>query len=176
MTRSPHHASASQGRAPGRPPAGPRASAPRTPGQRQLRVGELLRRTLSEILGRGALHDPGLQDVSITVGEVRVSPDLKVATAFVLPLGGKGGEEVLAALARAKGEIRHLIGREVTLRHVPDLRFRLDETFDQIEATQRLFADERVRRDLDGEPAEGELAVEEPEAERREDGEGSGAL
>ena len=119
------------------------------PSQRQLRVGELLRRRLSEILSGGHLHDPDLDGVSITVGEVRVPADLSLATAYVLPLGGANRETVLAALRRAKPEIRHLVGREIDLRHVPDLRFEIDETFDRLEATRRLFADERIRRDLD---------------------------
>lgn len=119
------------------------------PSQRQLRVGELLRRTLSEILAQGDLHDPELEGVSITVGEVRASPDLKKATAYVLPLGGGGREAVLAALRRNKPELRHLLAREMTLKHVPDLRFEIDETFDRLDATRRLFADERIRRDLE---------------------------
>ena len=117
-----------------------------------LRVGELIRRTLSEILSQGDLHDPDLDGVSITVGEVRVTPDLKRATAYVLPLGGGNREGILAALRRNKPEIRHLIAREMTLKHVPDLRFEIDETFDRIDATRRMFADERVRRDLDATP------------------------
>ena len=119
------------------------------PSQRQLRVGELIRRTLSEILAQGDLHDPDLDGVSITVGEVRTSPDLKKATAFVLPLGGANREGILAALRRNKPELRHLISREMTIRHMPDLRFEIDEPFDRMEATRRLFADERIRRDLD---------------------------
>lgn len=125
------------------------------PSQRQLRVGELIRRTLSEILAQGDLHDPELEGVSITVGEVRASPDLKKATAYVLPLGGTNREAVLAALRRNKPEIRHQIARQMTLKAVPDLRFEIDETFDRMDAARRMFADERVRRDLeDGDEAE----------------------
>ncbi|TNC72403.1 30S ribosome-binding factor RbfA [Rubellimicrobium roseum] len=119
------------------------------PSQRMLRVGELIRRTLSEILQQGDLHDPELSGVSITVGEVRVTPDLKRATAYVLPLGGGNREGILAALRRNKPEIRHMIAREMTLKHVPDLKFEIDETFDRIDATRRMFSDERVRRDLE---------------------------
>ena len=119
------------------------------PSQRQLRVGELIRRTLSEILAQGDLHDPDLDGVSITVGEVRATPDLKRATAYVLPLGGGNREEILAALRRNKPEIRHQIARAMTLKHVPDLKFEIDETFDRMDATRRLFADEKVRRDLE---------------------------
>ncbi|RME17113.1 MAG: 30S ribosome-binding factor RbfA [Alphaproteobacteria bacterium] len=119
------------------------------PSQRQLRVGELIRRTLSDVLMRGDVHDPDLNRMSITVGEVRVSPDLRVATAFVMPLGGQHREEAIKALAAHKGELRHLIGRAVTLKFVPDLRFVIDETFDQMDETRRLFADERVRKDIE---------------------------
>ena len=129
---------------------------PAGPSQRMLRVGELIRRTLSEILAQGDLHDPELDGVSITVGEVRVTPDLKRATAYVLPLGGGNREVILAALRRNKAEIRHQIARGMTLKHVPDLKFETDETFDRMDATRRLFADERIRRDVD--------ASEDPEA------------
>jgi ribosome-binding factor A len=122
---------------------------PAGPTQRMLRVGELIRRTMSEILQQGGLHDPELDGVSITVGEVRVTPDLKRATAYVLPLGGTNREAILAALRRNKPEIRHQIGRGMTLKHVPDLKFEIDETFDRMDATRRLFADEKVRRDLE---------------------------
>jgi ribosome-binding factor A len=80
---------------------------------------------------------------------VRTSPDLKVATAYVLPLGGKGQDEVLKLLARNKGELRHAISKKLGLKFAPDLRFRLDETFDQMDDTRRLFEQDAVRRDLD---------------------------
>ncbi|MAU53544.1 MAG: 30S ribosome-binding factor RbfA [Roseovarius sp.] len=120
------------------------------PSQRQLRVGELIRRTLSEVLMRGEIHDPDLNRLSITVGEVRTSPDLKIATAFVMPLGGQGAEDAIDLLARNRAELRRIIGRKAGLKFTPDLRFRLDETFDQIDETRRLFADEKVRRDVEG--------------------------
>ena len=120
------------------------------PSQRQLRVGELIRRTLSDVLTRGEVHDPELNAMSITVGEVTVSPDLKVATAWVLPLGGDKREEAIAALARNRGELRRALSKEMTLKFAPDLRFRIDETFDRIDATRAMFADEAVARDLDG--------------------------
>lgn len=112
-------------------------------------MGELIRRALSEILMRGDVHDPALSGVSITVSEVRTSPDLKVATAFVLPLGGANADEILAALKRARGEIRHQVTRIVDLKFSPELRFVLDETFDRMDETRRLLGDEKVRRDLD---------------------------
>lgn len=119
------------------------------PSQRQLRVGELIRRTLSEVLMRGDIHDPELNRLSVTVGEVRTSPDLKVATAYVLPLGGKGQDEIIGLLARNKSELRRIIGKKLELKYAPDLRFRLDETFDQMDETRRLFSQDEVRRDLD---------------------------
>jgi len=119
------------------------------PSQRQLRVGELIRRTLSEVLMRGDIHDPELNALSITVGEVRTSPDLKIATAFVMPLGGEGRDESIQLLARNKPELRRIIGRKSGLKFAPDLRFRLDETFDQMDETRRILSDETVRRDVE---------------------------
>ena len=120
------------------------------PSQRQLRVGEAIRRALSEILMRGEHHAPDLDGVPVTVGEVRCSPDLKVATAYVMPLGGRDAERVLAALDRARGELRRLVTRAVDLKYSPELRFRLDETFDRMDETRRMLGQDRVRRDLDG--------------------------
>ena len=119
------------------------------PSQRQLRVGELIRRTLSDVLARGDVHDPDLGRMSITVGEVRTSPDLKVATVYFMPLGGRDTEAALAALARNKGELRRALAKTVNLKFSPDLRFRIDETFDQMDETRRLFNLDEVRRDLD---------------------------
>ncbi|MDO5703628.1 MAG: 30S ribosome-binding factor RbfA [Paracoccus sp. (in: a-proteobacteria)] len=121
------------------------------PSQRQLRVGELIRRTLSDILLRAEVHDPDLNRHSITVGEVKASPDLKVATAWVLPLGGHDAQDALDALRRNQRELRHLVAKGMNLKYAPELRFRLDETFDRMDDTRRIFADERVRRDVDGE-------------------------
>ncbi|WP_026155241.1 30S ribosome-binding factor RbfA [Paracoccus sp. N5] len=126
------------------------------PSQRQLRVGELIRRTLSDVLARADVHDPDLNRHSITVGEVKTSPDLKVATAYVLPLGGRDAEEALAALRRNAPELRHLVAKAMTLKYAPQLRFVLDETFDRMDDTRRMFADERVRRDLDHDDADDE--------------------
>ncbi len=127
-----------------------RTSAPKGPSQRQLRVGELIRRTLADLLHRGEIHDPALNAMSITVGEVAVSADLKVATVYVMPLmGSVPVEDVIAALARNKGEIRHRVVQGMTLRYAPELRFRPDETFNRLDETRRLFSDPAVRRDLD---------------------------
>ena len=119
------------------------------PSQRQLRVGETIRRALSGVLARGDIHDPDLNRLSVTVGEVRTSPDLKIATAFVLPLGGVGQDVVIDLLARNKHELRRMIGKKLGLKYTPDLRFRLDETFDRMDDTRRLFSQDDVRRDVD---------------------------
>ncbi len=119
------------------------------PTQRQLRVGELIRRTLSDVLARGDIHDPDLARVSITVGEVRTSPDLKIATAFVLPLGGQGAEAMLSALRRNRVELRRAVAKAMTLKFAPELRFEIDETFDRMDETRRLLAQDAVRRDIE---------------------------
>ncbi|RED12066.1 Ribosome-binding factor A [Pontivivens insulae] len=121
------------------------------PSQRQLRVGELVRRALSDVLMRGDIHDPDLANTSVTVGEVRMSPDLKHATAFVMPLGGGDVQSVIKALARNKGELRRAVTKSMTLKFSPDLRFRPDVSFDQMDETRRLLDSEEVRRDLGGE-------------------------
>ena len=119
--------------------------------QRQLRVGELIRRTLSDVLMRGEIHDPDLNRISITVGEVVASPDLKIATAYVSALGGEKNGVIIKLLSQNKSDIRRAISKQITLKYTPDLRFRLDETFDRMENTRRLFADEKVKRDLGSE-------------------------
>ena len=126
------------------------------PSQRQLRVGELIRRTLSEVLARGDVHDPELNRMSITVGEVRTSPDLKIATAYVLPLGGTGRDEVIALLARNKGELRRIISKKLALKFAPDLRFQLDETFDRMDETRRMLSQDDVLRDTAAEATDPE--------------------
>ena len=87
------------------------------PSQRQLRVGELIRRALSEILMQGIIHDPDLNRISVTVSEVTASPDLKIATAYVCPLGGKGGKDLIALLVKNKSEIRRSISKKLTLKY-----------------------------------------------------------
>lgn len=130
--------------------ANKRNSSGNGPSQRQLRVGELIRRSLSDVLNRGEIHDPDLNRMSITVSEVSLSNDLKVATAYVMPLMGTVPvEEAIAALARNKHELRHRVVRGMTLKHAPELRFRPDVTFDRLDETRRLFSDPAVLRDLD---------------------------
>lgn len=109
------------------------------PSQRQLRVGELIRRTLSDVLAREDLHDPDLARISITVGEVKTSPDLRHATVFVLPLGGVGAGPVIEALNRNRAEIRRLVTQQMTLKFSPELRFVMDESFDRMDAINRLL-------------------------------------
>ena len=118
------------------------------PSQRQLRVGELIRRTLSDVLARGDIHDPELNHMSITVGEVRMSSDLRIATAYVLPLGGEGRDEVVKLLARNKGELRRAVSKKLALKFAPDLRFQLDETFDRMDETRRMLAQKTVKDDV----------------------------
>ena len=119
------------------------------PSQRQLRVGELIRRALSDALMRGDLYEPELEGVSITVGEVRTSPDLRVATVFVLPLGGANSDQILAALNRARGELRRSINKAVKLKFSPELRFLIDESFDRMDETRAMLAEDRVRDDVE---------------------------
>lgn len=119
------------------------------PSQRQLRVAELIRRRLSDVLMQGDIHDPELNALSITVGEVTCSPDLKMATAYVLPLGGKDRDQALEALKRNRNEIRRVVGKGLALKFSPQIRFQIDETFDRLDESRRLFSDENVRRDLD---------------------------
>ncbi|MEP2783112.1 MAG: 30S ribosome-binding factor RbfA [Pseudoruegeria sp.] len=119
------------------------------PSQRQLRVGELIRRSLSDVLMRGDVHDPDLNRMSITVSEVRVSPDLRIATTFVLPLGGNGQDEALEALRRNKGELRHHVSKKMTIKHAPELKFLIDDTYDRMDETRRLLNLDTVRRDIE---------------------------
>ena len=124
------------------------------PSQRQLRVGELIRRVLSTVLTRGEVHDPELNAMSITVGEVRTSPDLKIATVYVMPLGGGRREDAIKALSRNRGELRRAIMRDMSLKYAPDLRFQIDGTFDRMDETRALFDRDDVRRDIEGDGAE----------------------
>lgn len=123
----------------------PKASGP---SQRQLRVAEVIRHRMAEILQRGDVHDAELQRMSITVSEVRVTPDLRSAIAFVMPLGGREPEAALAAMRRNKGEIRHQVAHGLNLRFAPELRFELDKTFDAMDNARRMFADPRVMADV----------------------------
>ncbi|TYO90709.1 30S ribosome-binding factor RbfA [Oceanicella actignis] len=126
----------------------------RGPSQRQLRAGELIRRAMSDVLMRGEHHDPELARHTITVTEVRCSPDLRHATVFVMPLGGREIDQALDALKRARATLRRALARHVTMKYLPDLRFVLDESFDRMDETRRLLSEERVRRDVAHDDAE----------------------
>jgi ribosome-binding factor A len=116
--------------------------------QRQLRVAEELRHTLAKIFRQGECRDPALRDTSIAVTEVRISPDLRNATAFVMPLGGTNATEIVAGLKRSSAFLRRLVAREVPLRYAPSLVFALDGAFAQAERIATLLAQPEVERDL----------------------------
>jgi ribosome-binding factor A len=119
------------------------------PSQRQLRAGELVRHALADILSRGDVHDPTLQGHLITVPEVRMSPDLRLATVFVMPLGGRDAKDVLAALERNRKFLRGEIAHRVDMKFAPDIRFRIDDRFEEADRINRLLQSPAVKRDLD---------------------------
>jgi ribosome-binding factor A len=123
----------------------PKASGP---SQRQLRVGEALRHALAWVLERTALRDPALQGVALTVTEVRMSPDLKHANAYVMPLGGANGAEVVEGLNRVAGYLRHEVAKDVPLKFLPEYRFYLDNSFDEGARIDALLSSPAVQRDL----------------------------
>lgn len=117
--------------------------------QRQLRVAEMIRHKLAEMLGRGEIHDDVITSHVITISEVRISPDLKLATAYVMPLGGKDIAPVLAALERNRRFIRGELAHAVNLKFAPDIRFREDETFEEASRIEALLHSPRVRSDIE---------------------------
>jgi ribosome-binding factor A len=116
--------------------------------QRQLRVGETVRHAIADIFSHGSVHDPDLEGHIITVPEVRMSPDLKLATIYVVPLGGRDTDTVIAALERNKKFLRGEVARRVNLKFSPDVRFRVDERFDEAERIEKLLRTSAVQRDL----------------------------
>lgn len=126
--------------------SGPRR--PDGPTQRQLRAGEVVRHALVEVFRAEEIQDPALTGVSVTVSEVRMSPDLRHAICFVEPLGGVRAPEIVEALNRHARWLRGRLGREMSLKFTPDLRFVHDESFDAAVRMNRLFDDPRVRQDL----------------------------
>ena len=120
----------------------------RTPGQRQLRVGEEIRHLLADLLERGNMRDPDLREASITVTSVDVSPDLRNATAFVMPLGGHDETRLMAAMRRAAPWFRARVGERAGLRYAPEIRFELDRTFDEADRIGSLLRRPDVARDI----------------------------
>ncbi|MDP3660937.1 30S ribosome-binding factor RbfA [Phenylobacterium sp.] len=140
-------------------PSQPGRGQPAGPTQRQLRAGELVRHALAEILREEKLADSALQGVSVTITEVRISPDLRHAICFVEPLGGVHASEVVEALGRHTKYLRGRLGRIIDMKFTPDLKFLHDESFNEATRINRLFDDPRVRRDLtagDGPDDDGE--------------------
>src|SRR5215472_4885892 len=125
-----------------------------TGSQRQLRVGEAVRHAVADILIHGDVHDPELEGHTITVPEVRMSPDLKLATIYVMPLGGRDTDVVVAALERNKKFLRGEISRRVNLKFAPDIRFRVDERFDEAERIEKLLRTPAVQKDLNSDSEE----------------------
>ncbi|NBT22208.1 MAG: 30S ribosome-binding factor RbfA [Methylocystaceae bacterium] len=125
-----------------------RQSSHSTPSQRMLRVAELLRHSIAQFLSRGHISDPILDAHTITVSRVQMSPDLKLATIYVMPLGGKDEESILTALDRHKRFIRGEIAKEINLKFAPEVRFRIDDSFDAVSRIDALLNSDRVKRDL----------------------------
>src|ERR1700684_1984893 len=115
----------------------------------QVRVGEMIRHELADMLSRGDIHDPVIETHMITVPEVRMSPDLRLATIYVMPLGGRDAKDVLDALERNKRYVRGEISKRVNLKFAPEIRFRIDERFDEAERIEKLLRTPDVQRDLD---------------------------
>jgi ribosome-binding factor A len=126
----------------------PRDSGPNA-SQRQLRVGELVRHAVAEMLTRGDVHDPVIEGHLITVPEVRMSPDLRLATIYVMPMGGRDTEQVVAAFERHKKFLRTEIAHRINLKFAPDIRFRVDDRFAEAERIEKLLRSPEVKRDLD---------------------------
>jgi ribosome-binding factor A len=125
-----------------------RDNAPGGGSQRQLRVGELVRHALADMLTRGDVHDPVIEAHLITVPEVRMSPDLRLATVYVMPMGGRDAEAVVAAFERHKKFLRAEIAHRINLKFAPDIRFRVDERFEEAERIDKLLHSPQVARDL----------------------------
>lgn len=120
----------------------------RPPSQRQLKAGELIRRALSEILAKENIRDPDLKGVSVTISEVRASPDLKHALVYAAPLGGGDPEVIVKALQRCGSFLRGRLGKEMEMKSTPRLRFVADRSFDTAEDMTKLLADPKVKQDL----------------------------
>ena len=135
---------------------------PSGPSQRQQRVAELVRHAIAEVLQRGDIQDPVLGSHVVTVPEVRMSPDLKLATAYVMPLGGQDEAPVIAALERNRKILRQEVARRVNLKYAPELRFRRDETFDEAARIDQLLRSDKVQRDLASAPRDEDEETDRP--------------
>ena len=124
------------------------------PSQRMLRVAELIRHAMAQMLSRGDINDPVLEKHVVTVSRVKMSPDLKLATVYVMPLGGKDEPEVIAALDRHRKFLRGEIAHEVNLKFAPEIRFRIDDSFDTVSRIDAILNSDRVKRDLERDDAQ----------------------
>ena len=140
----------SRNQQPGRTPAGSGGT------QRQLRVGELVRHALAAMFARGEIEDDALRGAVITVPEVRMTPDLKIANAYVMPLGGLHAEEIVAALNRHRKFVRGRVAPQINMKFAPEIRFFVDDTFEEASRIDALLRSDRVQRDLDDEDGETE--------------------
>jgi ribosome-binding factor A len=131
-----------------------RDQAPGGGSQRQLRVGELVRHAVADMLTRGDVHDPVIEGHLITVPEVRMTADLRLATIYVMPMGGRDADEVVAAFERHKKFLRAEIAHRINLKFAPDIRFRVDERFAEAERIEKLLRSPAVKRDLEGDDDE----------------------
>jgi ribosome-binding factor A len=133
------------------------ASSPAAPSQRALRAGELVRHAVADMLTRGEVHDPVIEAHMITVPEVRMSPDLRLATVYVMPMGGRDEQAVIAALERNKRFLRGEVARRVNLKFAPDLRFQVDRRFEEVERIDKILHSPQVQRDLASPPDRDDL-------------------
>ena len=129
---------------------------PTGPSQRMLRVGELVRHALAALFARGEVEDDLLRDVVVTVPEVRMTPDLKIANAYVMPLGGLHAEEIVAALNRHRKFVRGRVAPQINMKYAPEVRFFVDDTFEEASRIDALLRSDKVQRDLDDEDGETE--------------------
>ena len=126
------------------------------PSQRMLRVGELVRHALAAMFARGEIEDDALRGAVITVPEVRMTPDLKIANAYVMPLGGLHAEEIVAALNRHRKFVRGRVAPQINMKYAPEVRFYVDDTFEEASRIDSLLRSDKVQRDLDDDGGESE--------------------
>jgi ribosome-binding factor A len=129
---------------------------PTGPSQRMLRVGELVRHALAAMFARGEIEDDALRGAVITVPEVRMTPDLKIANAYIMPLGGQHAEEIVVALNRHRKFVRGRVAPQINMKFAPEVRFHVDDTFEEAGRIDALLRSDKVRRDLDDEDGEAE--------------------